>query len=238
VNVKAFIDAKKAEYPVGVICNALGVSRSGYYARAKRPPSARADRDEELRAQIVEIHTESRGAYGRPRVKDALAKRGERVSGKRVARIMREEKLRGKRRPAFRTTTQSDHVLPIAPNLIDRNFTTTKPNEVWVGDITYVPTRQGWLYLAVLIDLFSRKVVGWATSDSLHTELATRALEAAIESRNPPRGLIHHSDRGVQYASANYRDALSERGIGQSMSRKGDCWDNAVAESFPLCQHA
>jgi putative transposase len=232
VNEFAFIDAEKARYPLGVLCKTLGVSRPGYYAHARRGPSAHATRDVELGAKIANIHAGSRKRYGSPRVHDALREGGERVSRKRVARIMKEQDLRGKRRRRFRVTTQSDHPFPIAGNVLARDFSCMKPDQKWVGDITYVWTREGWLYLAVLVDLFSRRVVGWSMSDSLATDLPLQALTMALETRRPHRGLVHHSDRGCQYASAEYRRVLEQHGLVASMSRRGNCWDNAVAESF------
>jgi transposase InsO family protein len=232
MNVFEFIDAEKAQYPIGILCEALDVSRPGYYAHTRRPQSTHATRDITLGAKIAAIHAQSDKRYGSPRVHDELRDEGEHVSRKRVARIMKEQDLRGKRRKRFRVTTMSEHDMPIAPNLLDRDFTASAPNQKWVGDITYIWTRQGWLYLAVLIDLFSRRVVGWAMGDTLATELPLRALHMAIQTRRPPRGLIHHTDRGCQYASAEYRAVLEQHGIVASMSRKGNCWDNAVAESF------
>jgi putative transposase len=227
-----FIDAEKAQYPIALLCKALGVSRPGYYAHASRPRSKHAERDVALGAKIAAIHARSGKRYGRPRVHVELLEDGEHVSSKRVGRIMRERDLRGKRRRRFRVTTQSDHDFAIAPNLLARDFSATAPNQKWVGDITYIWTREGWLYLAVLIDLFSRRVVGWSMSESLSTELPLRALKMAIAARRPPRGLLHHTDRGCQYASVEYRSVLAHHGIVASMSRKGNCWDNAVAESF------
>ena len=232
MNVFEFIDAEKVQYPIGVLCEALDVSRPGYYAHVRRPQSTHATRDIALRAKIVAIHAQSDKRYGSPRVHDELRDEGEHVSRKRVARIMKEQDLRGKRRKRFRVTTMSEHDMPIAPNVLERDFTASAPNRKWVGDITYIWTRQGWLYLSVLIDLFSRRVVGWAMGDTLATELPLRALHMAIQTRRPPRGLIHHTDRGCQYASAEYRAVLEQHGIVASMSRKGNCWDNAVAESF------
>jgi putative transposase len=232
MNEFEFIDAEKAQYPIEVLCEALDVSRPGYYAHARRPASKHAERDVALGAKIAAIHARSNKRYGSPRVHDELRDEGERVGRKRVARIMREHDLRGKRRRRFRVTTMSEHDMPIAPNVLARDFTASAPNQKWVGDITYIWTREGWLYLAVLIDLFSRRVVGWAMGDTLATELPLRALHMAIQTRRPPRGLIHHTDRGCQYASAEYRAVLEQHGIVASMSRKGNCWDNAVAESF------
>lgn len=232
MNVFEFIDAEKAQYPIGLLCEALDVSRPGYYAHTRRPPSKHAQRDVALGAKIAAIHASSGKRYGSPRVHDELREEGERVGRKRVARIMKEHDLRGKRRKRFRVTTMSEHDMPIAPNVLERDFTASAPNQKWVGDITYVWTREGWLYLAVLIDIFSRRVVGWAMSETLATELPLRALHMAIQMRRPPRGLMHHTDRGCQYASAEYRAVLAQHGIVASMSRKGNCWDNAVAESF------
>jgi putative transposase len=232
MNVFEFIDAEKAQYPIGVLCKALDVSRPGYYAHTRRPPSKHATRDAALGAKIAEIHARSGKRYGSPRVHEELREDGEHVSRKRVSRIMKERDLRGKRRRRFRVTTQSEHDMPVAPNVLARDFSASAPNQKWVGDITYIWTREGWLYLAVLIDLFSRRVVGWSMSDSLATELPLRALQMAIHARRPPRGLVHHTDRGCQYASSDYRAVLEQHGLVASMSRKGDCWDNAVAESF------
>lgn len=232
MNEFEFIDAEKAQYPIGLLCKALDVSRPGYYAHMRRPPSKHAERDVALGVKIAAIHTQSGKTYGSPRVHDELREGGECVSRKRVARVMNELGLRGKRRKRYCFTTQSEHDDPIAPNVLARDFSASAPNEKWVGDITYIWTREGWLYLAVLIDLFSRRVVGWAMGDSLATDLPLRALNMAIQTRRPPRGLIHHTDRGCQYASAEYRAVLEQHGIVASMSRKGNCWDNAVAESF------
>jgi transposase InsO family protein len=232
MNEFEFIDAEKAQYPIGLLCKALDVSRPGYYAHVRRPASKHAERDVALGVKVAAIHAQSAKTYGSPRVHDELREEGEHVSRKRVARLMREQDLRGKRRKPYCVTTQSEHEDPIAPNVLGRDFSASAPNQKWVGDITYIRTREGWLYLAVLIDLFSRRVVGWAMSHSLATELPLRALRMAIQMRRPPRGLIHHTDRGCQYASSEYRAVLERHGIVASMSRKGNCWDNAVAESF------
>jgi len=227
-----FIQAEKASYPVTVLCELLGVSRSGFYAWQDRAPSARAQEDARLAAEIAAVHGASRKTYGSPRVHAQLAHNGVHVSRKRVARLMREKGLAARRRRRFRKTTDSTHDLPVAPNVLQREFTSSETNEAWVGDITYVWTEEGWLYLAVLLDLFSRRVVGWATSSSLDRGVALAALEAAIRSRTPAAGLVHHTDRGCQYASHDYRKRLADALVERSMSRKGDCWDNAVAESF------
>ncbi len=214
------------------MCNVLDVSRSGFYAWLGREPSARARGDAELGEEVEKAHRQSRCAYGSPRVHRALRKGGVRISRKRVARLMRERGLVSRRRKRFRATTNSRHGLPVARNILERDFNVKVPNQAWVTDVTCVWTWEGWLYLAVMIDLFSRRVVGWATSESNDTQLALSALSKAVAERRPKRGLIHHSDRGSPYASAQYRKALKGVGAIASMSRKGDCWDNAVAESF------
>lgn len=228
----AFIAQKVAEFPVRTMCRVLGVSPSGYYASRGRPISPTARDREVLGSEIESIHQLSRGTYGSPRVTEELRQRGRRVSKKRVANEMRRRELRGRKRKRFRATTDSKHSDAIAPNLLARDFHCNAPNEVWVTDVTAVFTGAGWLYLAAILDLFSRAVVGWATSSNNDTALALSALNEAVETRRPPRGLVHHSDRGSPYASKDYRERLQECGMTASMSRKGDCWDNAVAESF------
>jgi putative transposase len=228
----AFISEEKVAFPIVVLCQVLGVSPSGYYASRARLVSPHARRDEELAKRITVIHQDSKRSYGSPRVYEDLKADGECVGRKRVARLMREKRLVARTRRRFRKTTDSRHTFPIAPNLLKRDFTARGPDESWVTDITFLWTRQGWLYLAVILDLFSRRVVGWATSQSVDRHLALAALDIALAKRCPGRGLIHHSDRGSTYASRDYRKALKSRGIRCSMSRKGDCWDNAVAESF------
>ena len=182
--------------------------------------------------KIEIIFKESRGRYGSPRVHLELRRHGDRVGRKRVARLMRTGKFVARVKRRFRKTTDSNHGFAIAPNLLKRNFHVSAPNSVWAADITYLPTREGWLYLAVVLDLFSRRVVGWAMAEHLRAELAISALRMALARRRPKRGLIHHSDRGVQYACDDYRAILRAHGILSCMSRKGDCWDNAVVESF------
>ena len=227
-----FIDAEKATWPVRVLCFVLGVSRSGFYAWKRRPPSPRVVGDAQLVAAIKEVHKAGRGTYGSPRVLRALRKRGTRVGKKRIERLMRREGLFGKRRKKFCRTTDSRHADPIAPNVLQRDFDAALPNTAWATDVTYVSTDEGWLYLAAILDLCSRRVVGWATSASNDRQLALDALARATRDRMPSTGLVHHSDRGSVYASRDYRDALDSVGARPSMSRKGDCWDNAVAESF------
>jgi putative transposase len=226
------IHAERAQFPVAVSCQILGVSRSGYYRWLGAKPSGQTQSDAQLSAEVKEIYREHAGRYGSPRVQRELAARGRRVSRKRVARLMQQQGLRGRVPRRFRRTTDSRHGFRIAPNLLARNFSAAAPNTAWVGDITYVPTSDGWLYLAVLIDLFSRRVVGWAMSDRIDTELALKALQMAANQRQPLPGLIHHTDRDCRYASAEYQLALRRLGMVTSMSRRADCWDNAVAESF------
>jgi len=228
----AFIAAEKAFFPVCVLCEVLSVSRSGFYAWCKRPEPRREASDRQLVAEIVAAHRRSRGTYGSPRVHAELRARGLRVGKKRVERLMRERGLEARRKRRFRRTTDSNHTQPIAPNLLARQFETNAPNEAWVTDVTSIPTGEGWLYLAAMIDLFSRRVVGFAMSAQNDRLLALEALQSALRARKPAPGLLHHSDRGSPYASEDYRAALGERGIVPSMSRTGNCWDNAVAESF------
>ena len=224
------------EHHVRLMCRVLTVSPSGFYAWRKRGPSARAIADERLMLNVRISHERSDGAYGAPRVQRDLREAGVRVGQKRVARLMRTHGLVGAatRRRGVRTT-DSRHAEPLAPNHLARQFAVADQpalDRVWVSDITYVPTREGWLYLATVLDLASRRVIGWAMRETLELDLALAALRMALGARHPAPGLLHHSDRGVQYASAEYRALLAQHGIVQSMSRKGDCWDNAVAESF------
>jgi putative transposase len=227
-----FIQAQKAHFPVEFMCEQLEVSRSGYYAWAERPESARQQQDKQLAQEVQKAHRDSRGTYGSPRVHAELQAQGRKVSRKRVARLMGEQQLEARRKRRTVRTTDSNHSHPVAPNVLERDFSPDQPNSTWATDITYVWTGEGWLYLAVVLDLFSRRVVGWSMSEHIDTKLVLGALEMALEGRQPPEGLIHHSDRGSQYASAEYRQALASRGIQCSMSRKGNCWDNAVVESF------
>jgi putative transposase len=227
-----FIHDHVAEFPVQVMCAVLGVSRGGYYAWASRAESVRAADDRALAAAIRAAHEASRGRYGSPRVHAELRARGRRVGRKRVARLMRGMGLAARRRRRFRRTTDSKHALPIAPNLLERNFTAEAPDRVWLADLTYIWTAQGWLYLAVVLDLYTRRVVGWAMAEHLRHELTLAALDMAIVRQRPVPGLVHHADRGVQYAAHGYRARLRHHGMVCSMSRKGDCWDNAPMESF------
>jgi putative transposase len=228
----AFISEEKVAFPVAALCRLLAVSPSGFYAAQGRPRSPHAGRDDKLAEQVMKAHTASKCRYGSPRVHAELKAAGERVGRKRVARLMREKRLVARMRRRFRTTTDSKHDFPIAPNVLDRDFTASAPDRAWVTDITFLWTAQGWLYLAAILDLFSRRVVGWATSQNVDRHLALAALDTALARRRPAAGLVHHSDRGSTYASSDYRKALDARGLECSMSRKGDCWDNAVAESF------
>jgi putative transposase len=227
-----FIRVEKAFYPVTVLCSVLAVSKSGFYAWTRRPPSARKKADAVLAVEVASTHERTRRVYGSPRVHADLRARGVRVGRKRVARLMREQGLQARQKRRFRKTTDSVPASPIAPNLLARNFDTSAPNEAWVADVTFVATGEGWLYLAAIVDLFARRVVGWATSVFNDRELVLRALTNALDARRPPPGLLHHSDRGSTYASDDYRCALERHELVASMSRKGDCWDNAVAESF------
>ena len=226
------IHAERENIPVARACRVLRVSRSGYYQWLHREPSMRSIDDAVLAAEVKEVFHEHRGRYGAPRVRRALRRRGARPSKKRVARVMRSLGLRGHTPRRFRKTTDSRHTRRIAPNLLERDFTVPAPNRVLAGDITYVSTTDGWLYLAVLLDLYSRRVVGWAMSDRIDTELALSALRAAASTRALEPNWIHHTDRDCRYGSDDYLAALKQLSARPSMSRKGDCWDNAVSESF------
>ena len=219
-------------FPLRLMARALQVSAAGYYAWRARPESRRTQANRRLLTEIRAIHAESRRTYGSPRIRERLRNRGHGVGKHRVARLMREAGIRAKTVKKWRATTDSKHALPIAANGLDRQFAVTAPNRVWAGDITYVWTDEGWLYLAVVLDLFSRRVIGWAMGSRLTADLATQALTMALWRRKPAPGLTHHSDRGVQYASRDYQRRLAEAGIRCSMSRKGNCWDNACVESF------
>lgn len=227
-----FIEAEKVSYPVRVLCRVLDVSPAGFYAWLDRPESKRAVENQKLVTEIRAIHSESGERYGSPRVHAELKARGLEVGKNRVARLMSENDVEARPKRKFRRTTDSGHEHPVAENILARNFDTSAPNQAWVTDITYIWTREGWLYLAAILDLFSRRVVGWATSASLHRSLALDALDDALKRRGVCKGLVHHSDRGCQYASAEYQERLEANDIVCSMSRKGNCWDNAVAESF------
>lgn len=229
----AFIDEHRGAFPVQLMCAVLGVTRSGYYAWRGRPESRTAQRRAELVGAIEAVHRESRGTYGSPRVHKALEAAGRACSVNTVAKLMRAAGVRARSARRFVVrTTESRHDCPVAPNVLNREFYPERPDAVWAGDITYIPTAEGWLYLAVVLDLFSRRVVGWATADHLRSELVGRALEMALQRRRPTGPLLHHSDRGVQYAASDYQRLLAVHGLEASMSRTGECYDNAVVESF------
>lgn len=218
--------------PVSVMCRALDVSRSGYYAWREREPSKRARDNERLSKKIVEIHSRSRGTYGSPRVTRELEAQGFKANRKRVARLMAQMGISADLRPKYRNANV-EPAAPAAPNVLARNFVTTEPDRAWVSDITYIWTTEGWVYLAVVLDLYSRRVVGKAMADHMRAELVLEALDAALGRREPsPDGLLFHSDQGSQFMATRVRQALKDSGITASMSRRGNCWDNAVAESF------
>lgn len=228
-----FIEDHRDSYPVRLMCAVLEVSSAGYYAWRDRPASERAKSNAALLDTIRQVHHDSHGRYGSPRVHAVLKGQGRGISRGRIERMMHHHGIRAiMAKPRRVRTTDSRHSLPIAPNLVARDFTAKAANRVWLADITYIPTAEGWLYLAAVMDLFSRRIVGWAMRDTMQVELASAALTMAIRQRKPQAGLIHHSDRGVQYASHAYRQTLSAAGITPSMSRKADCYDNAPMESF------
>lgn len=229
----ACIARHEGEHAVRLMCRVLEVAPSGFYWWRSRGPSARTQADAALLLQVREAYRDSGATYGAPRIHRDLQDNGVHVGKKRVARVMRRDGLVARApRPAWVHTTDSAHAYPIADNLLDRQFAVSHADRVWVSDITYVPTRLGFLYLAVVIDLASRRVVGWAMREDLSAELALSALRMALEARRPALGLLHHSDRGVQYACGVYRQLLEANGLRASMSRRANCWDNAVAESF------
>ena len=228
----ALIDEAKKEFPVHRLCRVLGVSQSGYFAWKGRPACRRQHEDMVLLSQVRSAFALSHGTYGSPRMTRELQANGLAVGRRRTARLMRENGLRARQKRRFRRTTDSHHAWPIAPNLLDQDFSADGPDQKWGSDISYIWTREGWLYLAVVIDLFARRVVGWAVADRLHRELALTALRKALIMRRPAPGLIHHADRGSQYCSMDYQAELRKHGILISMSGKGNCYNNAVVESF------
>lgn len=231
----SFVRDHRRRWPVGVICRVLVVSRSGFYAWSKRRPSSGDQRRRRLLARIRIVHEQNRELYGSPRVHRALLVDGELVCRNTVARLMRQAGIRAKSRKRFiPRTTDSAHQKPVADNKMARNFAAPAPDRKWLADITYVPTDEGWLYLAAVLDAFSRRIVGWSMADHLQSDLASDALKMALARRRPNGGkdLLHHSDRGVQYASDDYQHLLKRHGIDASMSRRGDCYDNAMMESF------
>jgi transposase InsO family protein len=227
-----FIQEQRETFPVGQLCRVLKVSRSGFYASRQRALSARWRQDEILTKQIQQLHRYNRGIYGSPRIYQALKAAGIAAGKHRVARLMRLEGLRANAAQRFRRISTPRRDFPAAPNLVQRNFVASAPNQLWVADITQIRTRQGWLFLAVIVDVFSRRVVGWSTADRISHELALQALRNALRARRPPPGLVHHSDRASQYGGGEYQDLLDRHGIRCSMSRARNCWDNALAESF------
>ena len=228
----SFIHAEKASFSVSAMCRLLGVTRQGYYAFLSRPLCARSQSDRGLRARLQELDVENEGRYGSPRMLRSLRNEGMRIGKRRVERAMQSLGIQARTRRRFRVTTAADPTHAHAMNILDRDFTASKPDERWVTDITYIWTDEGWCYLAAILDLFSRRVVGWALDATLSTTLPLAALDMALQRRKPAPGLLHHSDRGCQYTSTDYREALADAGAVVSMSRKGNCWDNAVAESF------
>jgi transposase InsO family protein len=226
------VTAEDAHYPKALMCRALGLSRSGNHAYEARGPSRRALENQKLDVLVAAIFRESKGRYGAPRIERELKHRGHLTNKKRVAASMVRQGLRARPRRRWRHTTDSNHAQPIAPNLLDRNFTAKAPDQVWVSDTTYLPVLGGFIYLCVILDLFSRKVVGWSVADRLDAELSGETLRRALAMRQPAPGLLFHSDRGIEFAARSFRDILVRGGAVQSMSRKGNCWDNAVAESF------
>ena len=228
----ALIDQAKEQFPVQRLCGVLGVSASGYFAWKDRPACRRQRDDLVLLAHTRSSFALSNGTYGSPRMTRELQDNGFAVGRRRTARLMRENDLKARQKRRFKRTTDSEHSWSVAPNIIDQDFAADGPNQKWGVDISYVWTREGWLYLAVVIDLFSRRVVGWAVGDRLHRRLAIAALQTALTMRRPPEGLIHHSDRGSQYCSIDYQAVLRSYGIRISMSGKGNCYDNAMVETF------
>ena len=228
----ARIDELRQQHPVAAMCRVLDVSESGYHAWRQRPPSARKQENLRLETEIKAAHQRTRETYGPQRLQSDLADHGIQTSVYRIKRIRRRLGLRCKQKRKFKATTNSSHTLPLAPNLLDRQFAVAAPDRAWVSDITYVATDEGWLYLAGIKDLFNGELVGYAMSDRMATTLVSQALFRAVAAKRPAKGLIHHSDRGSQYCSHAYRKQLQQFGMQASMSRKGDCWDNAPMESF------
>lgn len=227
-----FIRDHRREFRVWKMCEVLSVSKSGYYAWLNRPESNRAREERILLSLIRMVYARHQKRYGSPRIADTLCDEGYRVKKSRIARIMRDNGIRARGKRKFRVTTNARHHLPVAENLLDRQFNVTTPNRVWVADLTYIRTGEGWLYLAAVMDLYSRRIVGWAMRTRITSELTLEALHQALGRRTVHPGLLHHSDRGSQYAAGTYQQLLERHGITVSMSRKGDCWDNAPMESF------
>jgi transposase InsO family protein len=227
-----FVEAHRDRWPVRLLCETLEVSPAGYYAWRGRPPSAQQQRRDTLLGEIRAVYAEVKARYGSPRIHAELRARGQDCCVNTVAHLMRQNGIAAKTARKFHCTTDSNHDRPVADNLLDRKFEPEAPNEAWVADITYIPTRQGWLYLAVVEDLYARRVVGWSMADCLESRFVVDALALAVERRLPHVGLLAHSDRGSQYVSDHYQRLLAQHGITCSMSRRGDCWDNAPMESF------
>lgn len=228
----AVIQEQRLHHSVVALCRNLQVSAQGYYAWRSRPQSRRAYESQRLGDQVQLIFAESKKRYGSPRIYQELRDQGERCSEKRVARLMRQRGLKAKAARKYRVTTDSTHGKPVAANLLNREFSPDRPNKAWVGDITYLWTDEGWMYLAVFLDLFARRIVGWAMSTRLHTELVALAFSRAIVRRQPGPALMVHTDQGSQYVANEFKQALKQQQFTLSMSRRGNCWDNAVAESF------
>ena len=226
-----FIEDYCGQFSIAALCRVMQVSRSGYYAWLKRPESNRSRENRQLVEQIRDIHQQSRQTYGSPRIHAELQTMGVVCSENRIARLMRQHGIAVERKRKFTRTTDSNHYLPIASNLLDQQFEVSSPNTVWTTDITYIWTKEGWLYLAIVLDLFSRRVIGWSMAPTLERMLVIVALQMAITARNPAKGLMHHSDRGSQYASYDYQQILQQKGVVGSMSRRGNCYDNAPTES-------
>ena len=229
----AFIREHRVEFPVVDMCRVLEVSKSGFYRWAMQPVGKRERRRQELGEAITRVHAANRGVYGSPRVHAVLVEEGRDVCRNTVAKVMRQRGIKARTHRRFKVrTTDSNHDHPVAPNVLDRKFTADRPNKVWLTDITYIPTGEGWLYLAGVMDLCSRRIVGWSMAEHMRADLACAALNTAINARRPGADLLHHSDRGVQYACSEYQTLLKARGITVSMSGVGDCYDNAPTESF------
>jgi len=228
----AFINAWRKTFPIHRMCKVLRVTSRGYRAWRCRPMSQRQRDDMVLLAHIREQHKLSLGSYGRPRMTEELQELGLKVGHRRVGRLMRQNGIEAVRTRKYKVTTDSNHSFAIAPNLLDRDFLAYAPNQKWAGDITYIWTSEGWLYLAVILDLYSRRVIGWAVSNRMKRDLAIRALDMAVALRQPPKGCIHHTDRGSQYCSHDYQKRLEKYGFKVSMSGKGNCYDNAAVETF------
>lgn len=232
MNALAFVHAEKANYSIALLCDVAGVARSRYYDWATRGRSKLARTDESLLAAIRQTFNAGRGTYGSPRIHDELKKQGHNVSRKRVIRLMKSAGIAAKTKRKYRVTTDSDHAGPFVPNVLDRAFNPSTPDAAWVSDITYLKTKQGWIFLCIVLDLFSRKVVGWSLQKRMTADLVCNAFDMACRERRPEPGLVFHSDRGSQYCSQKLIRRLTKRGVTRSMSRKANCWDNSVAESF------